>query len=247
MISRVLSTSKKFAAAGRGEIGEFVQLVYTLLLPYADDFGRQEGDPFTVKHKVLPTSTRPESEFSAALARLRDAGLILWYDSDEGQVIEIVGFDEHQVGLHKRTNSRFSGKFPEVPESTALIEVNRTEQKGSEGKAQARIQGGGAGAGTYPRDHMRHGFCGSRFCVNADAVAKMVLRYGEDGAVAVPAWLSSLNDGLGANESAGGPLWVLQHFDAFLVASGRVPAAPVAKVAKPNWRDEYARRKGGAA
>lgn len=222
MISKALSTSKKFAVAGRSPLGEFAQLVYALLLPHADDFGRQEGDPFTVKHKVLPSSTRGEDDFVAALCVLRDAGLILWYDSPEGQVIEIVGFDAHQSGLHKRTASRFpgiSGKFPDFPENSRLTELNRTEGKGSERKAPAL-------AGTLPRDHVDHAFCGSRFCVSAKHVSDMARRYGQDGDAAVLAWLQSLNDSLPEDKSAGGALWVLQQFDAWLVASGRIAAPP---------------------
>lgn len=108
MISKSLSTSKKFAAAGRAElIGEFAQLLYTLLQPHCDDFGRQEGDPFTVKLRVLPTSSRSEQTFAAALTVLRDTGLIRWYPTEAGQeVIEIVGFEQHQH-LYRKAASDF--------------------------------------------------------------------------------------------------------------------------------------------
>lgn len=226
MISKVLSTSKKFAAAGRCDLGEFAQLLYALLLPHADDFGRQEGDPFTVKHKVLPTSERSEAEFGSALRCLHDAGLILWYDTEIGQVVEIVGFDAHQVGLHKRTATKFpgiSGNFREIPS-----ELKGTEQKGSEQNRAygARAHAPGALAGSLQRDHLDHGFCGSRFCVKAAALADMVRRYGDGGEDAVLVWLHVLNDGIGPDESAGGPLWVLQQFDGWLVASGRVSTPP---------------------
>lgn len=253
MISKVLSTSKKFAAAGRSSLGEFAQLLYALLLPHADDFGRQEGDPFTVKHKVLPTSPRPETEFSAALKHLAECGLIDWYDSTHGQVIEITAFEQHQVGLHKRTESRFpgnSGKFPEIPS-----ELNRTEQKGSEGKAASPPRHApGAGAGSNPRDHIDHGFCGSRFCVKASALAEMVRRYGDGGDGAVSSWLQVLNDGIGPDESAGGPLWVLQQFDGWLMASGRVSTPPSTRMTdadrkRANWEahKRKLRAEGGAA
>ena len=112
MLSKAISTSKKFAAAGRTPMGEFAQLLYTLLQPHCDDFGRQEGDPFTVKHKVLPTSARTEDEFRQALQSLRSEGLIEWYDSDKGQVIEVVGFAQHQTGLHRKTTSEFPSATP---------------------------------------------------------------------------------------------------------------------------------------
>lgn len=88
-----------------------------------------------------------------------------------------------------------------------------------------RRQGPGAGAGSYPRDHLTHGFCGSRFCVSAESFAGMVRRYGDDGDRAVTGFLQRLNDGLPAEQSPGGPVWVLKHFDRWLETSGRV--APV--------------------
>lgn len=90
----------------------------------------------------------------------------------------------------------------------------------------ARAQAQGALAGTLPRDHMDHGFCGPRFCVSTKILSDMARRYGAGGEAAVQTWLQSLSAGLRDDESAGGPVWILQRFDAFLAASGRVLAAP---------------------
>lgn len=123
----------------------------------------------------------------------------------------------------------------------------------SEGDARGRTAP--ALAGSLPRDHITHGFCGTRFCVTAKMVADLGRRFGDGGDVAVQVWLQSLNDGLGPNESAGGPVWVLQQFDAFLAASGRV-SAPVsgrmteAERKRADW-ETYKRKvraeSGGAA
>lgn len=122
----------------------------------------------------------------------------------------------------------------------------------SEGDARGRSAP--ALAGSLPRDHLTHGFCGTRFCVTAKMTADMVRRFGDEGETAVQIWLQSLNDGIGPHESAGGPVWVLQQFDAFLVASGRV-SAPVsgrmteAERKRADW-DAYKRKvraaEGGA-
>lgn len=131
MISKSLSTSKRFAdvATLAGSLGEFCQALFPLLVSHADDFGRLEGDPFTVKHLCHPTSSRPVQEFQLALEFLARSGLIHVYETAEhGQIIQIAGFDAHQTGLHKRTDSRFPGnsrKFPEIP--------TRREGKGTEG------------------------------------------------------------------------------------------------------------------
>jgi hypothetical protein len=132
LISRTLGSSRKYAALSKqaGKLAEFAQVLFPLLVANADDFGRQAGDAFTVKHAVFPTSPRREFEFSAALDAMHRVGLVQRYEVDGVQVVQIVQFDQHQPGLHKRTKSHFpgfSGKFPEIPS-----EEKRTELKGTE-------------------------------------------------------------------------------------------------------------------
>lgn len=129
MISRSLGSSRKFAElpGTSGRLAEFSQLLFTLIVSHTDDWGRMAGDPFTVKHAVFPTSSRREDDFADALAAMSRVGLIKWFDADGVQVVQIVNFDAHQVGLHKRTPSKFpefSGKFREIPS-----ELKRREEK----------------------------------------------------------------------------------------------------------------------
>ncbi len=145
MISNSLGTSKKFAKLGEAG-GEFAQALYMLLVTHADDWGRLEGDPFTVKHRVFPISPKSEDDFKAAIGAMVTVGLIQWYTAGEAKYIQIQGFDQHQVGLHKRTESKIplpetsssvpkvSAMFRNVPESSITTELNRTELKGREQK-----------------------------------------------------------------------------------------------------------------
>lgn len=80
---------------------------------------------------------------------------------------------------------------------------------------------------------MDHAFCGARFCVNAKTMRDMVARYGSGGEVAVPTWVREMHDQLGPSEAAGGPLWLIQRFDAHLVGIGRLVAPAPAQTAKP--------------
>lgn len=142
LISRTLGSSRKFAALHKqaGKLGEFAQSLYPLLVACADDFGRQSGDAFTVKMAVFPSSPRREDEFTAALTAMHHVGLIQWYEANDGQVVQIVQFDEHQPGLSKRTASKFAEppvNFTGAPGNSPLIEQNRTEQKGTEPKRTA--------------------------------------------------------------------------------------------------------------
>lgn len=149
MISKTLSTSQKRAALHTAvpDLAEFCQAIYPLLVAHADDFGRLQGDAFTVKHAIDPTSPRSLTDFERALQGLNDVGLIQWYLVQGRRFVQIENFDPHQIGLHKRTDSKFpdpgsSGKVPESKaqsgESASLPirrELKGTEQKGTKDSA----------------------------------------------------------------------------------------------------------------
>lgn len=142
MISKTLSVSQRFNTIRElpDVSAEFAQLLFTLLLPHTDDFGRMSGDPFSIKMTVLPASLRPIEHFAAALESLHIVKLIELYEADSAIYLQISKFEEHQSGLHKRTESKIpvpSGNFPELPgnsRSRARAELNLTERKGTEGK-----------------------------------------------------------------------------------------------------------------
>jgi len=148
MVSKSLSTSKRrgrlLASCGApcptcgGSLAEFAEVLYLLLVAHADDFGRQEGDVFTIKHAVDPLTSRSVGDFTKALAALAEVGLIQWFSSNGSRatpVVSIADFEAHQVGLHHRTTSKFpeppedSGKFPDFPLEEKRREQNRTEEK----------------------------------------------------------------------------------------------------------------------
>jgi len=142
MISKSISTSRRF-----GELRtDFQRLLYLMLIPHTDDFGRIDGTPYHIRHCIVPTLRRSEKQIIDALIVLGEVGLIRWYRTDEQITIQITNFDEHQTGLHKRTESAWlsyedaesmpgfedlapeSEKFREIPGNSRLIELNRTEQ-----------------------------------------------------------------------------------------------------------------------
>lgn len=121
LVAKSLSTSTRFAQlhAAAGPLGDFAQLLFPLLVAHADDWGRLAGDPFTVKHSVVPTSPHSEEDVRAALEALTEVHLIQWYVVEGRPWIQIDRFDQHQSGLHKRRPSTIppvlpgsSGKFP---------------------------------------------------------------------------------------------------------------------------------------
>lgn len=141
MIAKTLSTSERYARLHpvAGKLAEFCQALYPLLVAHSDDSGRQQGDVFTVKHAVCPSSPRQLADVEKALVALHQVGLITWYEFAQRNYIEISDFAPHQPGLKNRDNS----KIPPVPPNAAVCremplkgkgrELKRTEEKGKEG------------------------------------------------------------------------------------------------------------------
>jgi len=135
MISKSLSTSRRFAHLNTeaGDLAEFSQTLFTLLVVHADDFGRLSGDTFTIKHLVFPTSPRTLEHFDTALGALVRVGLIKRYSVNGNDYLEIERWDDHQTGLHKRTKSRVpEPQFPEIPGNSGNFQnfpaqLNRTK------------------------------------------------------------------------------------------------------------------------
>jgi hypothetical protein len=142
MVAKSLSTSQRYAQLSTiaGALAEFCQAMFPLLVAHTDDFGRLAGDPFTVKHKVVPTSPRPESDVAQALAFLDAVHLIQWYEVEGRKWVQVEQFDAHQQGLHKRTQSSIpeppNGSSREIPGNSRSRA--RAELKGREGKRSTR-------------------------------------------------------------------------------------------------------------
>ncbi|WP_348623657.1 DnaD domain protein [Paenibacillus peoriae] len=145
MISKVISISEKV-----NDLPDvFDMLLFTWMIPHTDDFGRLAGSPAKVKALVVPMLDKLVADVKESLQRLESAGLIDWYEADGQKVVQIVNFEDHQQGLHKRTRSKFpdppannddifadfpgtSGNFPKIPLEGKGTEGNRTEEKGRE-------------------------------------------------------------------------------------------------------------------
>jgi len=135
MISKRISISDRVSA-----VSEFSQLLYTWIIPHTDDWGRIDGSPKIVKALVMPLSKRKEKDFEKSLKEMADLGLITWYAVDNRLFIHILGFENHQTGLEKRTHSKFpdiplktddgiypSEKFSEVLRNSSLTKPNLTK------------------------------------------------------------------------------------------------------------------------
>ncbi|MFC8686360.1 DnaD domain-containing protein [Brevibacillus porteri] len=140
MISKSISVSERV----NGLSDTFHMLLFTWMVPHADDFGRLFGSPMKIKALVVPMLDKTLKDVEEALSSLCREGLIQWYEVGGDQFIQIDKFDRHQTGLHKRTKSKFpeppgnSGNFPEIPSEEKRTEENRTEEKGREVEEKGR-------------------------------------------------------------------------------------------------------------
>lgn len=133
MIAKDLSYSESF-----NSVSEFAQLLYLIITPHLDDFGKIEGSPNMLRARVIPLSKRSPRFFETAIKELCDVGLIDWYEVAGKKVIKYLTFDEDQTGLDKRTKSKYpdnpnnSKNFTEVLISSSPTEPNRTYKNQTE-------------------------------------------------------------------------------------------------------------------
>lgn len=103
MLSKVISVSEKVNMLP----DLFDMLLFTWMIPHTDDYGRLGGSPAKVKALVVPMLDKSIKDVEAALRRLNDAKLIIWYESNGEPVIQITNFEKHQDGLKRRSPSKF--------------------------------------------------------------------------------------------------------------------------------------------
>jgi hypothetical protein len=117
MISKVISISEKV-----NSLSLFGRLLYTWMIPHADDFGRMPGSPAKVRALVVPMGDETVKDVETALADMHRGDLIIWYEVNGEKVIQITNFEEHQSGLHRRTASKYPPprRLPDSDEPIAL-------------------------------------------------------------------------------------------------------------------------------
>lgn len=136
MISKSISTSTKVNV-----ISDFAALLFTWMVCHADDYGVMEGDVGTVRALVVPRRKQTEVQVGHALSEIQKIGLIWWYVYKNRKYIQVINWEEHQEGLHKRTASKHplyqdccldSENFREIPGNSPLTKPKGTELKRSE-------------------------------------------------------------------------------------------------------------------
>lgn len=136
MLAKSISISEKV-----NDLNDFEALLFTWMIPHADDWGVLPGSARKIRSLVIPDRPQTSQDVDKALDKFADLKLIWRYEVDGKPYIQFRKWEEHQDGLHKRSkpkmplypgssvdNDDISEAFPEIPGNSGLTEQNRTEQ-----------------------------------------------------------------------------------------------------------------------
>jgi len=159
----------------------FAQLLFTWLIPNADDLGRLEGDPEVIKGMIFPYHKITPKQIGNALTELHREGLIIWYQINETRYIHIPNFKIYQK---LRKDREYSSDYPEPnPDMTShdMTCYDGQNLREGEGKEKEKVRGSeGEGEDDKTRTQKIQ-FADFVSLTNAEYEA-LVAKLGEDGA-----------------------------------------------------------------
>lgn len=108
MIWSSIATSARLAA-----LEDFEERLLWRVLVTSDSWGRERGDAFSVRIRCVPGLPVSDDDVEAALVALEEAEQVFRWEQDGVTYVQVVGFDEHQLGELRR--KRGASKFPDPP------------------------------------------------------------------------------------------------------------------------------------
>ncbi len=159
------------------------QLLFTWLIPNADDLGRLEGDPEIIKGMIFPYHQKiTPKQIEEALRELDKEGLIIWYKVGENWYIQIPNFTIYQK---LRKDREYSSDYPEYnPDMTSHDKSSHVGQKLREGEGKEKVrrsEGEGEDARAPAPQTEKIKYADFVSLTNAEYEA-LVAKLGEDGA-----------------------------------------------------------------
>lgn len=85
-------------------VGPMARLLFIGMWNFADDYGRMEYSPISLKAKIFPGDSISADDVRELLSQLKAAKLLVVYSSDEKNFIEITGW--HNQKIDKRQSSK---------------------------------------------------------------------------------------------------------------------------------------------
>ncbi|WP_051058740.1 DnaD domain-containing protein [Paenibacillus shenyangensis] len=123
MLSKVISVSEKVNMLP----DIFSMLLFTWMIPHADDYGRLPGSPAKVKALVVPMLDKSLRDVEQAIRQLEEQGVIVWYETDGDKVIEIVNFAQHQEGLKSKKKSKFNSPERQITLNNSYLSASESD------------------------------------------------------------------------------------------------------------------------
>ncbi len=131
-ISATLGGSRKFARLAN----DTHRMIYVLLIPSADAYGRVDVDPVTLSGRVLTRLSISPDVVSAALADMHNVGLIHLYDVGEDHYAEITNFHEHNdIDLSREAQG-------EIPDARGVLPPEKPPRGTKRADADPRVWSG---------------------------------------------------------------------------------------------------------
>jgi hypothetical protein len=110
------------------------RLLYTWLIPHADNLGRLAGEPDFVKASVLPLQkSTTTKQVGAWLGEMAEVGLIQWYETDGLRYISLNGWEKHQ---HMHSNIKRISDLPPPTEQIRTPYVSLTSESVAKGEGE---------------------------------------------------------------------------------------------------------------
>ena len=106
------------------------RLAFIGLWNHADDYGRMEYKPASLKYRIFPAD---RLDFDKLVRELEAAGMVQVYEANGAQCLQIANFDKHQ-----KVDHRTESKIPAPPVSTESPRIPPNPPLGKEGNGRER-------------------------------------------------------------------------------------------------------------
>lgn len=131
ILSKRVSKSDKVASLS----SDTARMFYCMIIPWLDVEGRLEANPRLMKGDIAPLLDHITKEkIESLLVELDDAGLIILYEVDNKQYLQLVKFDENQPNLRKDREKKSL-----IPKAPATKKQPPAELRQESGEAPAEL------------------------------------------------------------------------------------------------------------
>jgi len=94
--ARMVSSRISTDARVRELASPIAKLLFTWLIPHADNRGRLRAEPGLVRNQVIPHETASDADVACWLRQMHELGLIVLYEADGGHFLELTAWRKHQ-------------------------------------------------------------------------------------------------------------------------------------------------------